>query len=295
MENVLEIQKLGKNYGDFALQDVSFSLPEGYIMGLIGPNGAGKTTIIKLIMNLIMKHGGKIEIFGKNNLEHEVEIKSRIGFVYDNPNYYEHLNLKQIKNIIRPFYKEWDEQVFLKLVDQFELPLKKTIKKFSRGMVVKAAIAIALSHHADLIIMDEPTSGLDPVFRRELLDLLYQLLQSEKKSILFSTHITSDLERIADYITFINHGKIVFSKSKDEVLENYALVKGGNDLLNEETKIWFAGIRKSQFGFEALTDDVKKIKKNFGSDVVIDKANLEDIMYFSNLNSNRKGAEPQRN
>ncbi|HEX9975264.1 MAG TPA: ABC transporter ATP-binding protein [bacterium] len=283
MENVLEIQKLRKNYGDFALQDVSFSLPEGYIMGLIGPNGAGKTTIIKLIMNLIMKHGGKIEIFGKNNLEHEVEIKSRIGFVYDNPNYYEHLNLKQIKNIIRPFYKEWDEKVFLSLADQFELPLKKTIKKFSRGMVMKAAIAIALSHHADLIIMDEPTSGLDPVFRRELLDLLYQLLQSEKKSILFSTHITSDLERIADYITFINHGKIVFSKSKDEVLENYALVKGGNDLLNEETKIWFAGIRKSQFGFEALTDDVKKIKKNFGSDVVIDKANLEDIMYFNNL------------
>jgi len=283
MTNVLEIQKLRKNYGDFALQDVSFSLPEGYIMGLIGPNGAGKTTIIKLIMNLIMKHGGKINIFGKDNLEHEVEIKSRIGFVYDNPNYYDHLNLKQIKNIIRPFYKEWDEKVFLNLVDQFELPLNKTIKKFSRGMVMKAAIAIALSHHADLIIMDEPTSGLDPVFRRELLDLLYELLQSEKKSILFSTHITSDLERIADYITFINHGKIVFSKAKDEVFENYALVKGGNDLLNEETKTWFAGIRKSEFGFEALTDDVNKIKKNFGSDVVIDKANLEDIMYFSNL------------
>ena len=283
MENVLDIQNLKKNYEDFVLDEISFSLPEGYIMGLIGPNGAGKTTIIKSIMNLIMKHGGSIKIFGKDNLDHEVEIKSRIGFVYDNPNYYEHLNLKQIKNIIRPFYKEWDEKVFLNLVDQFELPLKKTIKKFSRGMVMKAAIAIALSHHADLIIMDEPTSGLDPVFRRELLDLLYQLLQSEKKSILFSTHITSDLERIADYITFINHGKIVFSKPKDEVLENYALVKGGNDLLNEETKTWFAGIRKSQFGFEALTDDVKRIKKNFGLAVVIDKANLEDIMYFSNL------------
>ncbi len=283
MENVLEIQKLRKNYGDFALQDVSFSLPEGYIMGLIGPNGAGKTTIIKLIMNLIMRHGGTIKIFGKDNLQNEVEVKSRIGFVYDNPNYYEHLNLKQIKNIIRPFYKEWDEKVFMNLVDKFELPLKKTIKKFSRGMVMKAAIAIALSHHADFIIMDEPTSGLDPVFRRELLDLLYELLQSEKKSILFSTHITSDLERIADYITFINHGKIVFSKSKDEVFENYALVKGGNDLLNEETKTWFAGIRKSQFGFEALTDNVNKIRKNFGSNVVIDKANLEDIMYFSNL------------
>jgi ABC-2 type transport system ATP-binding protein len=283
MANVLEIQKLRKNYGDFVLQDVSFSLPEGFIMGLIGPNGAGKTTIIKLIMNLIMKQGGNIKIFGKDNLEHEVEIKSRIGFVYDDPNYYDHLNLNQIKNIIRPFYKDWDEKVFMNLVDQFELPLKKTLKKFSRGMVMKAAIAIALSHHADLIVMDEPTSGLDPVFRRELLDLLYELLQSEKKSILFSTHITSDLERIADYITFINRGKIVFSKAKDDVFENYALVKGGNDLLNEETKTWFSGIRKSQFGFEALTDDVNKTKKNFGSNVVIDKANLEDIMYFSNL------------
>ena len=173
MENVIEIQNLRKNYDDFTLKDVSFSLPEGYVMGLIGPNGAGKTTIIKLIMNLIMKNGGNIKIFGKNHTEHEVEIKSRIGFVYDTPNYYEHLNLKQIKNIIAPFYSNWDEPVFVSLVDKFDLPLKKTIRKFSRGMVMKAAIAIALSHHADLIIMDEPTSGLDPVFRRELLDLLY--------------------------------------------------------------------------------------------------------------------------
>lgn len=286
MSNVLEIQNLRKNYGDFQLQDVSFALPEGYIMGLIGPNGAGKTTIIKLIMNLIMKNGGQINVFGMDHQEHEVEIKSCIGFVYDNPNYYEHLNLKQIKNIIRPFYKDWDEKVFLKLVDQFELPLKKTIKKFSRGMVMKAAIAIALSHHADFIIMDEPTSGLDPVFRRELLDLLYDLLQNEKKSILFSTHITSDLERIADYITFINHGKIVFSMSKDDVFENYKLVKGGKDLLNEETKPYFKGIRMGEFGFEGLSDDIKFIKQKFGSQVVIERANLEDIMYFSNLKDN---------
>ncbi len=286
MSNVLEIQNLRKNYGDFQLQDVSFSLPEGYIMGLIGPNGAGKTTIIKLIMNLIMKNGGKINVFGLEHQENEVEIKSSIGFVYDNPNYYEHLNLKQIKNIIRPFYKDWDEKVFLNLVDQFELPLKKTIKKFSRGMVMKAAIAIALSHHADFIIMDEPTSGLDPVFRRELLDLLYDLLQNEKKSILFSTHITSDLERIADYITFINHGKVVFSMSKDDVFEKYTLVKGGKDLLNEETKSYFKGIRLGEFGLEALSDDIKLIKQKFGSQVVVERANLEDIMYFNNLKDN---------
>jgi ABC-2 type transport system ATP-binding protein len=286
MGNVLEIQNLKKSYNDFQLQDVSFSLPEGFIMGLIGPNGAGKTTIIKTIMNLIMKSGGNIKIFGQDHKDYEVEVKSRIGFVYDNPNYYEHLNLKQIKGIIAPFYKTWDEKMFKNLVDKFELPLRKTLRKFSRGMVMKAAIAIALSHHADFIIMDEPTSGLDPVFRRELLDLLYDLLQNEKKSILFSTHITSDLEIIADYITLMIKGKVIFSKSKDDVFENHALIKGGNDLLTEETKQMFMGVRTRDFGFEALTDDVNKIKKKFGKDIVIDKANLEDIMYYNNLKEN---------
>jgi ABC-2 type transport system ATP-binding protein len=285
MENVLEIKDLRKNYGDFHLQDVSFSLPEGYIMGLIGPNGAGKTTIIKLIMNLIMKNSGSIRVFGRDHREHEVEIKERIGFVYDNPNYYEHLNLKQIKGIIAPFYKSWDEAVFKELVDKFELPLKKRLKKYSRGMVMKAAIAIALSHHADFIIMDEPTSGLDPVFRRELLDLLFQLLQNEKKSILFSTHITSDLERIADYITLIINGRIVFSTAKDEVFEKYALVKGGKDFITTETKRYLTGIRQSEFGFEALTGDVAGLKKLYASDVVLEKASLEDIIYFVNMGS----------
>lgn len=224
MNNVLDIKDLRKDYGDFCLQDISFSLPEGYIMGLIGPNGAGKTTTIKLIMNLIKKNGGIIEIFGKDSIDHEVEVKSKIGFVYDNPNYYDHLNLRQIKNIIAPFYSTWDEAGFMNLADKFNLPLRKVIKKFSRGMVMKAAIAIALSHHADFIIMDEPTSGLDPVFRRELLELLHELLQSEKKSILFSTHITSDIEKIADFITFILDGKIIFSSRKDEVLENSYVV-----------------------------------------------------------------------
>ena len=286
MSNVLEVQNVSKQYDDFSLHEISFTLPEGYIMGLIGPNGAGKTTTIKLIMNLIRKNGGSISIFGMDHIEHEVEIKSRIGFVYDNPNYYEHLNLKQIKNIIAPFYKNWDETYFNRLVEQFNLPLKKIMKKYSRGMVMKAAIAIALSHNADLIIMDEPTSGLDPVFRRELLDLLYELLQNEKKSILFSTHITSDIERIADFITFILDGKIIFSTSKDEVFEKYALVKGGNDLLNEETKKFFKGVRKSEFGFEALTDDKQAAQQKFGSSIVIDKASLEDVMYFSNLRGN---------
>ncbi len=283
MNNVLEINNLKKSYKDFSLNDVTFTLPEGFIMGLIGPNGAGKTTIIKLIMNLILKQGGTIRVFGKDHFEQEVEIKSRIGFVYDNPNYYEHLNLRQIKNIIRPFYKDWDEKMFTTLADKFELPLNKTIRKFSRGMVMKAAIAIALSHHADLIIMDEPTSGLDPIFRRELLDLLYELLQNEKKSILFSTHITSDIERIADYITFILRGTVVFSAAKDEIMESYAIVKGGDEMNDPEVKKHLIGVRKHEFGFEALTSSAGVLRNKFGASLVIEKATLEDIMYYSNL------------
>jgi ABC-2 type transport system ATP-binding protein len=282
MENVLEIKNVCKQYDDFFLDHITFALPRGYIMGLIGPNGAGKTTIIKLIMRLIMKNEGTINIFGLDNNENEVEIKSRIGFVYDNPNYYEHLNLKQIKGIIAPFYKTWDDKIFKELIDKFQLPMKKTMKKFSRGMIMKAAIAIALSHHADLIIMDEPTSGLDPIFRRELLDILYDLIQNENKSVLFSTHITSDIERIADFITFILNGKIIFSKAKDEVQEQYALIKGDNKFINNEIKKQFEGVRQTEFGFEALTANVESIKRRCGDELIYDKATLEDIMFFSN-------------
>jgi ABC-2 type transport system ATP-binding protein len=283
MTNTIEITNLTKEYGDFRLRDVSFSLEPGYIMGLIGPNGAGKTTIIKLLMNLLIRDGGDIKLFGMDILENEIEVKSRIGFVYDTPNFYDHLNLRQIKNIIKPFYKDWDDNVFSKLVQKFELPLNKTLKKFSHGMVMKAAIALALSHNADLIIMDEPTSGLDPVFRRELLSLLYELLQNENKSILFSTHITSDIERIADYITFIQHGEIKFSKMKDEVVENYKVVKGPNELINLETSQLFKGVKSTEFGFEALTDDEASVRQKFTNGLVIEKASLEDILYYHNL------------
>jgi len=283
MNNTLQISKLTKDYGDFRLDNVSFSLPKGYIMGLIGPNGAGKTTIIKIIMNLIMKQGGEVKIFGKDHRRHEVEIKDRIGFVYDNPKYYEHLSLKKLKNIIAPFYKDWDESAFQMLVDRFGLPLDKPMKKFSKGMSMKGAIAIALSHRADFIIMDEPTSGLDPVVRRELLDFFRELIQDENKSILFSSHITTDIEQVADYITYILNGRVVFSESKDEVFERYAMVKGGHELLNENTKSSLVAIRTNEFGFEALTDDVSASKKRFGDKAIYDPASLEDIMFFSGL------------
>jgi ABC-2 type transport system ATP-binding protein len=280
MEHILEIQSLRKEYNDFTLRDISFKLPYGYIMGLIGPNGAGKTTTIKLIMNLLQKNGGAIKLFGQDHIHHEVEIKERIGFVYDLPHFYEHLTLKQMKSIIAKFYKRWDENVFQQYIQDFDLPLRKRIKTLSRGMKMKYALAIALSHHADLIIMDEPTSGLDPVFRRELLEILSHVIQDEKKSILFSTHITSDLERIADFITFLHDGELVFTNSKDEILENYGIVKGGKELLSQELKGFMLGIRESEFGFEALTSNRGEVHRRFKQELVVEKATLEDIMFL---------------
>jgi ABC-2 type transport system ATP-binding protein len=280
MPNVLEIDNLSKDYGDFKLKDVSFALPQGYIMGLIGPNGAGKTTIIKLILNLIRKDGGDIRVFGFDNLKEEVEIKGRIGFVHDTPFFYEHLTLKKIESTVAPFYKDWDKALFSRLLGEFNLPEGKVFGKLSRGMKMKFSLAVALSHGADFIILDEPTSGLDPVFRRQLLARLWALIQDEKKSVLFSTHITSDLEKIADYITFIHHGEIVFSSTRDEVLENWGLVKGGNNFLDAQTRELFRAVRRREFGFEALTSNLAEARRRLPDGVLIERASLEDIMFY---------------
>ena len=278
---MLEVNNLTKQFKTFKLDNVSFKLEPGYIMGCIGPNGSGKSTTIKLIMNLLKKDSGEIKIFGKDHIEFEKEIKNRIGFVYDESYFYEDLSISQMKNIIAPFYKDWNDNLFNKYMKDFHLDPKQKIKKLSKGMKMKFSLAVALCHKADLIIMDEPTSGLDPVFRREILDILYDVIQDENKSIFFSTHITTDLEKTADYITFINDGKIVFSKSKDEILESYAIIKGGNDLLNSESRKEFIGLRETHVGFEGLCENPQKLKKIFGSDLIIERPTLEDIMVYS--------------
>lgn len=281
MDYVLEVKNLRKEFKNFTLDNISFNLEPGYIMGFIGPNGAGKSTTIKLIMNLLKKDGGEIKIFGKDNVKSEKEVKNRIGFVYDENYYYEDLTINTMKNIVAPFYTNWDDNKFNKYIKEFDLNPKAKIKTLSKGMKMKFSLAIALSHKADLIIMDEPTSGLDPVFRREILDILYSVIEDERKSIFFSTHITTDLEKIADYITFINKGKIVFSEAKDQVLENYGIVKGGVDILDRDTRKEFIGVRETKVGFEALTDNIGKTKRIFGDKVIIERASLEDIMVYS--------------
>lgn len=281
MENILEVKKLRKSFKNFALDDISFTLPKGYIMGFIGPNGAGKSTTIKLIMNLLKKESGHINIFGMDHIRHEREIKNRIGFVYDENHFYEELTLREMKCIIAPFYKSWCDKLFDKYMKIFKLPANKKIKELSKGMKMKYSLAVALSHDPELLIMDEPTSGLDPIVRSELLDILSDLIQDENKSVFFSTHITSDLDKVADYVTFIHDGSIILSATKDDILDNYGIVKGGTDLLNDHTQKAFIGIRKNNFGFEGLVDDRVKARNLFKDNIVIDKPNLEDIMLYT--------------
>lgn len=281
MDNALELEGVVKKYKDFRLDGVSFTLPRGFIMGLIGPNGAGKTTVIKLILNLIRRDGGRLQVFGLDAVEAEAQVKARIGYVPDEPQLYPDLLLKDLKQAMAPFYRDWDEQHFQTLVGEFQLPLKKRFKTLSHGMKMKFALALALAHRPELVILDEPTAGLDPVFRRELLDILSGLLQDERIAVLFSTHITSDLERIADYITFLNQGRVVFTSPRDEVFGTWGVVKGGRDLLDAATRSFFTGFRVRECGFEALTSRIPAVRERFGDRVVIEQATLEDIMVLT--------------
>ncbi len=286
MENVIELQNVQKSFDGFQLKDFSMTVKKGFITGFIGGNGVGKSTTIKLILNLLQSDSGTISIFGLNYKENEKEIKQRIGFVFDENIFYEHLTLAEMKRIIKPAYLKWDDNLFNHYVRIFELPLNKKIKAFSKGMMMKASLTIALSHHAELIIMDEPTSGLDPIFRRELLDILRELMQDGEKTIFFSTHITTDLDRLADYITFIHNGEHIFTKEFYQVEEEYAIVKGGVELLDGDTEQEFIAIRKSSHGFVALTANKTRVEDIFGEMVLLEKPTLEDIMYYT-----KKGAE----
>ena len=281
MENVIELQHVNKVFKGFELSDLSISVKKGFVTGFIGGNGVGKTTTIKLIMNLLQPDSGEVSIFGLNYKKNEKEIKQRLGFVFDHNVFYEHITLLEMKNIIRPIYNNWDDSLFNQYVDMFELPLKQKLKTFSKGMMMKASLAIALSHHAELIIMDEPTSGLDPIFRRELLGILRDLMQDGERTIFFSTHITSDLDRIAGYITFIHNGQHIFTKEYYKIEEEYAIVKGEINLLDRDTEQEFIGIRKFNHGFEALTANKQRTEAIFGETVILEKPTLEDIMLYT--------------
>ena len=281
MNDALAISGLRKSYPGFLLNDVSFRLPQGYIMGLIGPNGAGKTTVIKLILNLVRREAGQITVLGRDNRSDKAGVKSRLGFVLDTPAFYRYLTVARTASIVSGFYPGWDAARFRELAGEFGLPPGKRVGSLSRGTQMKLSLALALSHRAELLVLDEPTAGLDPVFRRELLERLSALIQDGRTSILFSTHITSDLELLADYLTFLRKGEVVFSASREELQDRWLLVKGGPELLEERYRPLFRAARKTEFGVQALTSRAEEARRALaGLKVLFERPTLDDIVFF---------------
>lgn len=277
--NILEIKNLTKKFDSFKLDNVSFQLPTGYIMGLVGKNGAGKTTTIKLILELLEKDQGVIQVFGQDIIQH-YDLKQDIAVVFDEVFFVEDWKISDVEAAISPFYTNWNSNVFHQYLTQFHLPIQQKVKELSRGMKMKLMLAVALSHQARLLILDEPTSGLDPVARDELLDILLHYIEDEQNSVLFSTHITSDLDKIADFLTILDNGKVFYTGYKDELFEKYCLVKGGRDDLNPDIEKYLIGIQKNSIGFTALLD-VKNMKY-MNTHMVVEEATIDDILIHIN-------------
>jgi ABC-2 type transport system ATP-binding protein len=278
MENILEIKGLNKAYNGFALKDVSFSLPKGYIMGFVGENGSGKTTTIRSILNMANIDSGKISVFGLDSVTDTIAIKEKLGVVFDSLYLADHLNAKQIEKQLKPFYKDWDSKEFAGRLKSFGLPDNKRVGEFSKGMKMKFMIAIALSHKADFMILDEPTSGLDPVARDELLDILAEYIENENRSVLFSTHITSDVERIADYVTILHNGRVWFTGTKDELSEKYVILRGAEEDISSALREKCIGFHGYRNGFDAL------LSTGYLSEVTdkleTEKANIDEILVY---------------
>ena len=277
MENILEVKNLCKKYKGFELQNVNITLPKGMIMGFIGENGAGKTTTIKAILDIIRDYTGEIKLFGLDNRKDDKKIKENIGAVLDDMFFPEILTPNDINTIMKDIYKNWDSKLYFKYLTDFALPNNKAIKTLSKGMRKKLEIATAISHHPQLLILDEPTAGLDPVARNEVIDLFQSFIQNEECSIFLSSHITTDLEHIADYITFINKGNIILSKSREELLEDYGIVKCTKDEFDKIDKKDFIKYKENKYEYEVLIENRKLFNKKYDVST-IDKITLEELM-----------------
>lgn len=275
--NALTVSGLKKKYKDFTLSDVSFEVPQGSIVGLIGENGAGKSTTINAILGVIHRDAGHISIMGSSIDELEPDVKEQIGVVFDGSNYPEILSPKKVNRVMKNIYHSWDEQTYFRLLKQFSLPLDKQIKKFSKGMKMKLAISVALSHHSKLLILDEATSGLDPIIRDDILDMLLDFVQDEEHSILISSHITSDLEKIADYIVFIHEGQVVFSKPKDELVEQYGIMKCGAAQFDALDKTDIVLYRKVDYEWQVLIENRDKMQRKYPKALIV-PATIDEIM-----------------
>ena len=283
MDNFLEVSSLSKSFSGFQLQNVSFSLPKGYIMGLIGANGSGKTTTIKLILNMLKRDAGEVKILGLDNIADETAAKAQLGVVFDSNYLSEAWMVARAESAVSVFYKNWDTDRFFGLLNKFHIDPKKKVKELSKGMQMKLMLAFAFSYGAKLLILDEPTSGLDPVSRDELLQILSEYIEDGEHSVLFSTHITSDLERAADYITYLTNGAVFFSGAKDEFVDMFRIVKGGRDELVGKLRGKLIGTRTFSTGFEALA---KTEDYNLYRHLDVEPAGIDDIMVFTNREGN---------
>ena len=275
MENMLKIENVCKNYPSFSLNHINFQVPAGCIMGFIGENGAGKSTTIKLILDLIQKDSGMIEVLGQDSTKISRDMKEHIGVVLDEANFSQELNYKDINKIMKHLYKTWDSHKFMQMMEEGAIPPDRKFKDYSKGMKMKLSIAAAVCHDTWLLIMDEATSGLDPISREEVLDFLLEFIQDEQHAVFISSHILSDLEKVCDYITLIHKGSIIFSEVKDELIEKYGILKCGKDELADIDAGAIIGMRENAFGTEALV-----LKNRIPEGFVVDLATLDEIMLF---------------
>jgi ABC-2 type transport system ATP-binding protein len=285
MNEVLKLENVNKKYPTFSLKDVSFSIEPGQIMGFIGRNGAGKTTTLKSIMNLIHYDSGKVMAVGTDMKDNELANKQRIGFALSELNYYPNKTIRQLMSVTKKFYKNFDEQKFNEVCKLFNLDLDKKLEQLSSGMKVKYSVAIALSHHAELLILDEPTSGLDPVSRDEILDIFRQIVKSGDRAILFSTHITSDLDKCATNITYIHDGEIIYSGTKKEFVNSYLFVKDKS--MNKDLEREYIAYKELDDRIEGLISVDKKDVFQ-GEKIEVREPDLEEIMVYLERSKNNE-------
>ena len=279
MNSTLILKNVNKEYekSNFAIKDISFSVPEGSIVGFIGENGAGKSTTMNCILNVIRRDSGTIEIFGREMTDEDIDIRENIGVIYDSNNFPEYLTARQLADILGRIYSKWDDFCFEQFLRRFGLPESQRIKTYSRGMSMKLAIAVALSHDSKLLILDEATSGLDPIMRDEILDVLLEFVKQENHSILLSSHITSDLEKIADYIVFIHNGEIILNKTKDELIYEYGVIRcSENDFYNILPEDILSSMKKD-YQIDVLIKNKKLMEKKY-KNLIIDSVSLDEIM-----------------
>jgi ABC-2 type transport system ATP-binding protein len=279
MDNILELHQVCKTFPktNFTLDHVSFSIPYGSIMGFVGENGAGKTTTIGCVLNTVSKDSGTIKIFGKELADTDTELKEKIGVVYDGDNFPAYWTAEQLSDVMQGLYANWDNDLFKKYLNDFRLLPGQKIKSYSRGMTMKLAVAAALSHHPQLLILDEATSGLDPIMRDDMLDVFLEFVQDENHSILLSSHITSDLEKIADYITFIHNGKLIMAASKNDLVYNFAVMRCKESQFLELDPGDILAYRKRDYQIDVLVSNGNEIQRKYRN-AVIDHVSVDEIM-----------------